>query len=94
MFSTKKAINLQKFLKVYIYSILYNYYTALTSFFLAVLSFNRTQSGEAINIEEYAPTAIPTSNGNENSLTVGTNTLTAAITNNVVNVVLIDLANV
>lgn len=45
-----------------------------------------------MNNDEYAPKAIPISNGNENSLTVGTNTLTEAITNKVVNVVLIDLS--
>ena len=50
--------------------------------------------GDAINIDEYAPTAIPINSGNVNSLTLGTNIFTAPIITNVVNDVLIDLDKV
>ena len=57
-------------------------------------SFNNTHIGEAMNIEEYAPAAIPTIRGVENSLTVGTNILTAVIVISVDADVYIDLFNV
>ena len=47
-----------------------------------------------MNIEEYAPAAIPTIRGVENSLTVGTNILTAVIVISVDADVYIDLFNV
>ena len=77
----------------YLSSSLFNY-AVLTVLFLFILPFIITHTGDAINIDEYAPAVIPTNNGNENSLTVGTNTFTATININVVNEVLIDLAKV
>ena len=77
-------------MKVHIFYVLFINY-ALIPFFFEALFLSQTQVGEAINIDEYAPVAIPITSGNEKSLTAGTNTLTAIIVINVVSVVLIDL---
>ena len=48
------------------------YYATVLAFFFFLAFLIITHNGEAINIEEYAPQAIPTISGSENSLMDGT----------------------